>query len=83
MNQTAKNDSLDQDNILDPDEEIEEQIEWEENLEHQYSGLTEDMAEKRAKAMGPGFSKQKQVMEENEFYQGTGKKKKIFLKHSK
>ena len=83
MNQTAHDDSLDQDNILDPDEEIEEQIEWEENLEHQFSGLTEDMEEKRTKAMGPGFSKQKQVMEENEFYKGTGKKKKIFLKHSK
>lgn len=82
MNQTAPDDSLDQDSILDPDEEIEEKLDWEESLEQQYGGLSEDMEEKRTKAMGPGFSKQKQVMEENEFYRGTGKKKKIFLKHS-
>lgn len=83
MNQTAPDDSLDQDNILDPDEEIEEKLDWEESLERQYGGLSEDMAEKNSKAMGPGFSKQKQVMAENEFYRGTSKKKKIFLKHSK
>lgn len=80
MNQTAPDDSLDQGNILDPDEEIEQQLDWEESLERQYNGLSDDLEEKRTKAMGPGFSKQKQVMEENEFYRGTGKKKKILLK---
>ncbi|MDO8668809.1 MAG: hypothetical protein Q7K65_00765 [Candidatus Buchananbacteria bacterium] len=83
MNQTDQDDSLDQSNILDPDEEIEEQLDLEESLERQYGGLSEEMEEKRTKAMGPGFSKQKQVMEENEFYRGTGKKKKIILKKSK
>lgn len=83
MHQTAPDDSLDQDSILDPDEEIEEQLDWEETLEKQYAGLSDDMEEKRTKAMGSGFSKQKQVMEENEFYRGTGKKKNIFLKHNK
>ena len=65
------------------DEEIEEQLDWEEDLEKQYGGLSDGLIEKKSKAMGSGFSKQKQVMEENEFYKGTGKKKKIFLKHSK
>jgi len=76
---------LDEDrgDLLDPDEEIEEQIEWEENLEHQFGGLSDDLEARRSKAMGPGFSKQKQVMEENEYYRGDGKKKKIFLKRSK
>ena len=83
MAQTAQNDSLDQGSILDPDEEIEEQLDWEESLEHQFGGLNEDVDEKRPKAMGSGFSKQKQVMEENEFYRGTGKKKKISLNHKK
>ena len=44
MNQTAPDDSLDQGNILDPDEEIAEKIDWEETLERQYGGLSEDMA---------------------------------------
>lgn len=83
MNQTAPDDSLDQEDILDPDEEIEQQLDWEESLERQYGGLSDDMEEKNSRAMGTGFSKQKQVIEENEFYRGTGKKKKIFLKHSK
>ncbi|NCN07520.1 hypothetical protein GW933_02390 [Candidatus Falkowbacteria bacterium] len=83
MQQTAIDDSLDQDSILDSDEEIEEQLDWEEDLEKQYGGLSDGLIEKKSKAMGSGFSKQKQVMEENEFYKGTGKKKKIFLKHSK
>ena len=80
MNQATPNDSLEEGNLLDPDEEIEEKLDWEENLEREYGGLSEDKEERRSKAMGPGFSKQKQVMEENKFYQGTGKKRTIHLK---
>lgn len=80
MNQATQDDSLKEGNLLEPDEEIEERLDWEESLERQYGGLSEDLEEKKTKAMGPGFSKQKQVMEENKFYSGTGKKKKIILK---
>jgi len=80
MIQAKGGDSLEGGNLLDPDEEIEEKLDWEESLEREYAALSEDKEEKRSKAMGPGFSKQKQVMEENKFYQGTGKKRTIHLK---
>lgn len=64
-----------QEDLLQADEEVDEQVEWEEELEKQYGGLDEAMEEKREKAMGPGFSKQKQVMEESGFYRGDVKKK--------
>jgi len=80
MNQATGDDRPEEGNLLDPDEEIEEKLDWEENLEREYGGLSEDKEERRSKVMGPGFSKQKQVMEENKFYQGTGQKRTIHLK---
>ena len=80
MNRATGDDNLEEGNLLDPDEEIEEKLNWEENLEREYGGLEEAKEEKRSKVMGPGFSKQKQVMEENKFYQGTGQKRTIHLK---
>ena len=80
MNQATGDDRPEEGNLLDPDEEIEEKLDLEENLEREYGGLSEDKEERRSKVMGPGFSKQKQVMEENKFYQGTGQKRTIHLK---
>ncbi len=79
MNQADSDDSLDQEDIIEHDEEIDEQVAWEEELEDQYGELDEVMEEKSGKAMGTGFSKQKQVMEENKYYQGSGKKKRSSL----
>lgn len=75
MSQTAQKDSLDKEDIVEHDEDIDEQIEWEEELEKEYGGLDESMDERRSGAMGPGFSKQKQVMEENQYYRGDVKRK--------
>jgi hypothetical protein len=80
MDQTVNDDSLDSEEIIDHDEEIDEEIDYEEQLEKDYGGLDDSMDEKRGKAMGTGFSKQKQVMEENKYYQGSGKKKEVRFK---
>ena len=72
MNQVS-DDERDVD-IIEDDEEVNEQVEWEEELESQYGDSDDSMKQKRSKAMGPGFSKQKQVMEENKFYRGDIKK---------
>jgi len=63
-----------QDDIVE-DDDIDEQLDWEEQLEKEYGGISGEMEEKRTRAMGKGFSKQKQIMEENEFYRGDIKRK--------
>ncbi|MEK7167561.1 MAG: hypothetical protein AAB791_01005 [Patescibacteria group bacterium] len=44
-----------EEDLLGSDEEVEEQIEWEEELENLYGQKEEEPKEKK---MGPGFSKQ-------------------------
>lgn len=70
------NDDLSQNDLFEPDEEIEEELEWEEELERQYGGDEEEEPLK-GKIVGSGFSKQKKVMEANRYYQGRKKRIKI------
>ena len=62
------------------DEEVDQQVAWEEELAQKY-GQTEDDDFNGRKMTGTGFAKQKQVMEENDFYRNSGKKRKVFIKH--
>lgn len=74
MDQAVSKDSLDSEEVAKKDDEIDEQLDWEEELENEYGNLPDAMSARRDKAMGPGFSKQKQVVEENKFYRGSVKK---------
>lgn len=74
MDQTAKNNGFDSEDLIDHDEDIDEIIDWEEDLEHQF-GISDDIVSPKNKGMGSGFSKQKQVMEENQYYRGDFKKR--------
>lgn len=80
MTQAVQDDSLT--NQEEIDEELQRQIDQEEELEKQYGDDEEES--RRPKNMGPGFSKQKQVMEESGNYQASKKKKvKIIDKRKK
>jgi hypothetical protein len=74
MDQAGKDNSIDSDELIEHDEDIEEMIDWEEELENQFGG-SDAKDGPNPKDMGQGFSKQKQVMEESQFYQGSSRKK--------
>ncbi len=83
MDQTARDDSLDSEEILDRDEEIDEEIDYEEQREREYGGLDNAIRERRGGVMGTGFSKQKQIVEESSYYQGSSKKREVRFKKGK
>lgn len=79
MDQTHKDDGFDSESLIEHDEDIDEMIDWEEDLENQFNGGSHPRGGSK-KDMGHGFSKQKQIMEENDYYQNSGNKKNIHIK---
>ncbi|MFA5029276.1 MAG: hypothetical protein WC518_00815 [Patescibacteria group bacterium] len=55
--------------LIGRDQEVEQKIEWEEELERTYGQTNRRENQKGNKLTGTGFAKQKQVMEANNFYQ--------------
>lgn len=69
------------DDILPPDPDVDEQVLAEEELAEAYDDR--DDHDRHHKVSGPGFSKQKKLMEDQQYYQGSNKPKAVIVKGSK
>jgi len=69
------------DDILPPDPDVDEQVLAEEELESAYDDRVDH--NRRPKVSGPGFSKQKKLMEDQQYYQGSHKSKAVVIRNGK
>ena len=55
------------------DEDLKDQLDWEEELEAKYGDDEEELIrQRRPKVSGTGFSHQKKMIEQKDYYQGGG-----------